>query len=337
MVVDLRMGNLHLAQVNALNPILENLKEKGCNNDKLIKKTGLHRFNLKNSDGYIPIKLLYDFYNELYKTTGISDFIEEFADAFQTIAVLQYGEMVAYASDFLTGCQIGLKYDQVLFTNERLFLKINGNRCILANHFIDNHEQGRENIAYTDLSLIINTVRLHAGKDWQPFDVYLQCANAPSLNCLLPNKLLTNVYVNQEFTGISFDTALLRNRMLQPTDSDRSQPDIKSLDTLSSKIEMLLESNCNSKLPSIEHFADFTNMSLRTFQRALSAEDKSFSQIIENWRFTKALEMLEKPSVKIKEISQRLSYSNVSSFERTFRRWTNTHPLDYRSRLSVTI
>ena len=329
------MKNLHLAQIYALNPIIENLKEKGCNTDKLLKKSGLHHFNLQRSEGYVPIKLLYNFYEEVYTSAGVCDFIDEFADSFQLIAGLQYGELVAHASDFLTGCQVALKYDQVLFTNEKLFLKINGNKSIIANRFIDASEEGHENIAFTDLALMINTIRLHSGKSWQPYDVYIQCKKTPSLDSLLPDKQATNVFVDHEFTGISFDTSLLKKPLLNSNISTGIKPDINKLDTLSSKIELLLESNCHLRLPSIQKMAEFTDMSLRTFQRTLSAEDKNFTQIIENWRFKKSLEMLEKPSVKIKEISQRLCYSNVPNFEHAFRRWTNTHPLNYRSQLPI--
>ncbi len=325
--------NLHLIQVNGFNPILKDLKEKGCNTDKLIKESDLHLFNLENPLAYVPAKLVYNLYDEINKSLGINNFIDEFSDYYQLIAIMQHGELMAYAPDVLTACQIAIKYDQIVFTNERLFLRTNGNKSMIASYFIDNPESGRENVIFTNIALMLNTFRLKFGHDWQPYDLYIQHDKVPNLDKLIPRKSETNVFVDQEFTGLTFDTSLLKCPMLNPVEQNSGSSLIKPLDTLSSKVESLLDSNHHTRLPSIHKFSEVSDMSLRTFQRSLAEEDTNFSQIIENWRFKKALEFLENTSIKIKEISQRLCYSNVSNFEHAFRRWTNTHPLHYRSKL----
>lgn len=325
------MSKLDLAQVGFFYPILQDLNKKGCNTNGILKDSDLHLFSLDDPLGYVPIKCVYKLYDGIRKKLGVDDFINEFSDYYQLISIMQHGELMAYAPDVLTAIQIAIKYDQAVFTNERLFLRINGQRSILGSQFIDPPERGRDYVIYSNIALILNTFRLKFGQKWQPYDLYIQSPTVPDLENLIVDNSSLRIYVNQDFSGLSFDTSLLHYPMLDPVNSENSDSNIKCLDTLSSKIEQLLESNTHAYLPSGQKLSEYSNVSLRTLQRDLLNEGITITEIVDKWRFKKALKLLGNPSLTIKDISRRLSYSNVSNFNHAFRRWTNTNPSDYRS------
>ena len=100
--------------------------------------------------------------------------------------------------------------------------------------------------------------------------------------------------------------------------------------SVSSRIEHILDAYNYETLPNISTFADITDMSSRTLQRRLREEDSSYFEVIDQWRFKKALKLLADPKLKVKDVSEQLFYANVPNFERAFRRWTKTSPNRYR-------
>jgi len=104
-------------------------------------------------------------------------------------------------------------------------------------------------------------------------------------------------------------------------------------DSMGNRILNLLDNYQFDTLPGIRFFSELSNVTTRTLQWDLENEGFTYSGLKEKWRFKKAIDMLENSNIRIKEISQRLHYSNVPNFERAFRRWTGTHPRDYRLNL----
>ena len=82
--------------------------------------------------------------------------------------------------------------------------------------------------------------------------------------------------------------------------------------------------------PTIEQVAAHLNMSVRTFQRKLKADGFSYKEVIDQLRKEFALEYIQKPELSVSEIAYLLNYSDVSSFARSFKRWTGKTPGAYR-------
>ena len=95
------------------------------------------------------------------------------------------------------------------------------------------------------------------------------------------------------------------------------------------QIRKLLDALNHDQQPAINLVAGMTKLSPRTLQRKLAEEGTSFSEVVDQWRFRTAIQLLSEPGMRVKDISKRLLYSNVPNFERAFRRWTNTSPNRY--------
>jgi AraC-like DNA-binding protein len=75
-------------------------------------------------------------------------------------------------------------------------------------------------------------------------------------------------------------------------------------------------------------------MSARTFQRQLSKEGASFSDLLADVRRNETLERLKVRNVTIAAIATDLGYTDPATFTRAFRRWTGVPPSRFRAAAS---
>ncbi|MCF4615477.1 helix-turn-helix transcriptional regulator, partial [Acinetobacter baumannii] len=73
-------------------------------------------------------------------------------------------------------------------------------------------------------------------------------------------------------------------------------------------------------------------LSIRSLQRKLSAENTSYSELLDQTRHELALSYIKNSSHNITEIAYILGFTDVSSFTRAFRRWTDLSPIHYREK-----
>jgi AraC-like DNA-binding protein len=81
---------------------------------------------------------------------------------------------------------------------------------------------------------------------------------------------------------------------------------------------------------SVEHVARTLHVSVRTLQRKLVAAGTTFKEVSETVRGRLAEEYLADPSVSIAEVAFLLGFSDQSSFNRAFGRWTGVSPGRWR-------
>ena len=83
---------------------------------------------------------------------------------------------------------------------------------------------------------------------------------------------------------------------------------------------------------SVEHVARGLHVSVRTLQRKLVAAGTTFKEVSDTVRGRLAEEYLADPSVSIAEVAFLLGFSDQSSFNRAFGRWTGVSPGKWRRR-----
>ena len=83
--------------------------------------------------------------------------------------------------------------------------------------------------------------------------------------------------------------------------------------------------------PSAEQVASDLHLSLRSLQRHLADEGRSYEQVLLSTREDLARGYLQDPRYSIGEIAYLLGYADASCFTRAFRRWTGTSPSRFRA------
>jgi AraC-like DNA-binding protein len=81
---------------------------------------------------------------------------------------------------------------------------------------------------------------------------------------------------------------------------------------------------------SLEDVATTLHQSTRTLKRRLAAEGVSFSALRDDELRERATTLVRSSLLTYAEIAARLGYSNVTSFDRAFRRWTSATPVEFR-------
>jgi len=82
---------------------------------------------------------------------------------------------------------------------------------------------------------------------------------------------------------------------------------------------------------SLSQVAERLGVSSRTLQRQLAGENTTFRELLDGYRHDRAIELLHQQQLNIVTIAYELGYSEQSSFNRAFRRWTGKTPSEWAS------
>jgi AraC-like DNA-binding protein len=106
--------------------------------------------------------------------------------------------------------------------------------------------------------------------------------------------------------------------------------DMMGKTTLAEKVERFIQIN----LPniSIECVAEHLYLSVRTLQRRLKEEQKSFRELLDEARKKKAHNYLVRKNISLGEIAFMLGFSEPSAFNQAAKRWFGMTPGNYRSK-----
>jgi len=143
---------------------------------------------------------------------------------------------------------------------------------------------------------------------------------------------------NQPVHRLSFDARSLDLPYMMPDKAalllarEQCQRELDALGLTGSLVERVraLISRPEGGCRTLEEVAAVLHQSPRTVKRQLSAAGVSFSVLREQERRERALLLLRTPRLSLFEVATRLGYSNVTNFERAFRRWTSGTPAQFR-------
>lgn len=105
----------------------------------------------------------------------------------------------------------------------------------------------------------------------------------------------------------------------------------KEKPSYANKVREQVYSHSGNIIPTLSEVANTFAISERQLQIHLKSEGFSFSSIINQYKMETALEFLKNPMNTVDEIAYILGFSERSSFDRAFKRWTKTTPIEYRS------
>jgi HD-like signal output (HDOD) protein/AraC-like DNA-binding protein len=159
---------------------------------------------------------------------------------------------------------------------------------------------------------------------------------------------LTSVGIEVDFTSANYWLRLkpLQHQTLLPFNNQKTRELIKpELELMLSEskqpqtiiIEILNIFNNIKNITSINQslVAEKMNLSESGLKRKLADTDSKFSNILASYKREKAIHFLNLQLLSIDTISERLGYSDRSSFERAFKQWTNISPSQYVQQISI--
>lgn len=102
-------------------------------------------------------------------------------------------------------------------------------------------------------------------------------------------------------------------------------------DDLLTSIRRAIADDLSEGAPDLDRIARRLAMSRRTLQRALQREGTSFQRLVDDTRRELAMARLRDPRLTLSELAFLVGFSELSAFDRAFRRWTGQSPGAYRA------
>ena len=191
------------------------------------------------------------------------------------------------------------------------------------------------------LNLMLKVVGL-ADREWSPAEILLS-TKAMQHRFEAIEKLGSTGRLEQDKTGFFIPASMLALPVsIKPGAGDDIDIDAVNLwssappKSYTASLEKMIRSYSKDRWLHIEQVSELTKSSVRTIQRRLSAEQKTYTGLVEDLRAKMAGDLLQNSDAAIAEIAHHLGYRNQSSFTRAFCRWTVVSPSEFRKKRSLT-
>lgn len=178
--------------------------------------------------------------------------------------------------------------------------------------------------------------------EWSPEEIWSTASATPDrIRAVQP--LTARPRFHQRWTGFPIPASMLAlpqescRLCERKPGADEALPWSNSpSDSASSAVKQMIQSYADDRWLTVEEASDTLGWNPRALQRLLAAEDQTYSAILEETRTEVASELLEGTDASLTEIARALGYSNLSNFNRAFRRWAAVSPREFRAHRQAT-
>lgn len=101
--------------------------------------------------------------------------------------------------------------------------------------------------------------------------------------------------------------------------------------SLVSQIRELLKAHIGADMPTLNDIAAMFYMSAQTLRRQLASAGVNFQKLKNELRCDTAMNLLKLQELTIEEVSEKVGFSEQSTFYRAFKKWTGVTPGEYRN------
>ena len=174
------------------------------------------------------------------------------------------------------------------------------------------------------------------GQQHKPLKLLLRRA-PPSLSMQWQYQSLFDCAIayRQRMDGFVIDNSLLAipltqaNRQLLPTLEKQAQQQLNAIGGLGSmtqKVAFLVKTHLPRGLPTLQIIASELNLSEKTLQRRLKAENTSYLKILDQVRLTLCQQLLAMPGLNLNTVSELSGFREPRSFYRWYKQRTGVTP-----------
>jgi AraC-like DNA-binding protein len=330
-----------MISITATIGLLEAITNAGGNPEQILAKLGVDRSLLGKSEGSIPCVVFAGILKEAARLTGDDCFGMHFGEQFnpRNIGPLAY---VALNSPTLgASIQNVGRYLHVYDSSAKWFFTAEGNRgyirYLLDNLGVEPLRQSNEH----GMTMIVNTLRMMVGSQWSPQEVQFaheapeqasehhRIFRAPVLFGCETNALV----IELSFAERAVPAADPQLYQIMKQYLDEVLSEIPREDGFFESIRKAIAESMREGDPKLARVAKKLAMGPRTLQRRLKDYGFDFKKLVEDTRQRFAMNYLKDRKNSLTEVAFLLGYSELSAFNRAFKRWTGSTPLDCQRKL----
>jgi AraC-like DNA-binding protein len=192
------------------------------------------------------------------------------------------------------------------------------------------------------IAVMLGTIRLMAGSQWAPSEVQFShptprdsSEHTRLFRCPVSFGCASNaVVMEREFVDRTVPAADPRLYPILQRYLDRVLSEMPEEDGLLVSVRKAVGESMRDTDPTLTQVARKVVLSPRTLQRRLKDRGIDFMRLVDDTRRRFAFNYLRDPEHTFTEIAYLLGYSEVSAFNRAFKRWTGSTPSDYRRKIT---
>ncbi|MGH7848150.1 MAG: AraC-like transcriptional regulator QhpR, partial [Candidatus Binatia bacterium] len=329
-----------MISVAATTGLLETIAATGRNPDPILREVGLERSAFRNADGFIASSTFARLLEEAARATADDCFGLHFGERYNPKNIGPLAYVVLNSPTLAAAIENAERYLHIHNEAANLSFRIEGPqahlRFLLAGLGI---EPARQHNEYS-MAVALNTLRTMAGSQWTPREV--QFAHAPPLHTSEHLRVFgapvsfscaTNaLVVEREFVERQVPAADQRLYGILKQQVERILNEMSREDDLLASVRKAVSELMRDGHPKLAQVAKKLAMSPRTVERRLKEHGVVFKTLVDDTRRRFAVSYLRERKHTLTEIAFLLGYSEVSAFNRAFKRWTGITPLEYRRR-----
>jgi AraC-like DNA-binding protein len=183
------------------------------------------------------------------------------------------------------------------------------------------------------IALVHMVLKTLCGESWRPRAVYLPHDEVEGLSHYCQH-FNAPIAFNSDKLGIALDPKTLHQPIPEDVKSLHTQLDslVKDLQKQDfiSLVKQVIGASLNSDHCTIDVIASVLGSSKRTMQRRLKDQDTSFQLLVDAVRCDQALPYMSNPYYSLSDVASVLGYSQLSAFSRSFKRWFDMSPQEWR-------
>jgi AraC-like DNA-binding protein len=315
--------------------LVELVKRWHVTPEAMLAGSGLDDATLKDPQTRVPIALVVELLERARLLTGVPALGMYLGMQMHVSAHGYLGFAAMTAATMREGIDLAVRYVPIVTTALGLRLRIEGREASLI---VEEHADFGSARDIVLLSLLIGIWRAGEALTGREIPGFVELAiphvgSTEQLTYLGPR-----VRLGQPSSRLVFDALVLSlpYKMADPVALQLAREQCERLlgslgldGRVAARVSGLF-ANGKMELHSLDRVAAALHVSPRTLKRQLAAEGVSFSMLIEKEQRERAILLLRMPSLSIKDVAERLGYSNVANFSRAFQRWTGTTPGEHR-------
>jgi AraC-like DNA-binding protein len=327
-----------MISVAATTGLLETIAAAGGNPDQILRVLGLERSAFKNSEGFIASSLFAQILEEAARATADECFGLHFGEHYNPKNIGPLAYVVLNSPTLAVAIENAERYLHIHNQAANLSFSIEGEqaylRFLLTDLAIESTRQHNE----FSMAVTLNTLRIMAGSHWAPREVqfaheapahtyeHLRVFSAPVLFSCPTNAFV----IERDLVESPVPAADPRLYRILRKYMERVLNEIPREDDFLAAVRKALAERMREGTPKLAQVAQKMAMSSRTLERRLKEHGVAFNELVDDTRRRFALNFLRDRKNTLTEIAFLLGYSEVSAFNRAFKRWTGTTPMEYR-------
>jgi AraC-like DNA-binding protein len=324
--------------VAATTGLIEAIESAGGDAGRILHACGLDRSTLAKPDAFIACSDFAAVLEEAARATGDDCFGLHFGERYNPKNIGPFTYVVLNSPTIAAALKNAGRYLRVHNEAAQVSFVVEG-RLAYARHLLAElgGEDPRQNNEYS-MAVGLGLIRLMAGSQWAPVEVqfahsaprrtseHTRIFRAPvSFGCATNALVIEREFVERQVPAADERLYPVLTRYL-----DHVLKDMPREDGLLASVRRILGELLRDGDPTLTQVARKLELGPRTLQRRLKAYGVDFKALVDDTRRRFSLNYLRDRKHTLTEIAYLLGYSEVSAFNRAFKRWTGSTPSDYR-------